>query len=1236
MKPLLYRKRVEERAARWQLYLISDDEQQYAHLNEITQIREWLADEMDRYTVVNIEVEQVGETITLRVIGRETNGLEIDDEIKCFSFGLSALHFVEGTKQIQALYMETLGYFYERTQDNTELYDAFRDKVTDNFYTESAHFIYELIQNANDAGAQEINFQLHPDCIVIYHDALIHGGRCFDVTYPGLKGAQQAEPNYQQNHAHGCINAIASLGKSNKDGESSIGHFGVGFKSVFSFTNNPQIYEGDISFELPDLLGIRLCSIPDASVKILVDNGYTVFRLPFDKLPHEESRQRILDKFSTLQNPCLFLNNLKRVTFEDEDTKTRKVFSFERLEIPHNAKNGVRLIALTSQKEGVGESYIMGCRRCPIEHTGTKLEVELKVAFKYEIKERSIVWTCINNAPTYCYFATEAGSRLKFFVHAPFILTNNREKLKEGTSENPELLKKLAELASDTLVAISQNECQSIPLEINDSILDVIPKENNLYKSSSGNIDYNVFYTAILNTFREKCILPTASLGKYVSIENAYWAKRKNIQNVFTDGELEKWCSGARWCFPTAEKTNNGKWVEILFAGPHAEHLIDYEWCRYGSVLDAVVPEATDEWLHGLYKLIVDSRTERKWMGSKIWRTRAGRGKEVSAETPNVYVLPKGAEYDNADFHLITVSGAAEELATTLGIQKFNLMEVEKKKVKDNIFPLYGENDAIINISEEKHREHWKKITSIEHWQSVFRDELEHSRIFRVKTSNGLSSYEKASEIRFFSSSGLFNLFRMARVSNASFLDDDFYGDLGNVIKTYWQGNDLMSRSRWQQEKEEVLHLPYGNGQNGNLVNRYWEPIYCTINNRSHDLNYLVAWSLPRLSEIISYITCPHGPIAKRKMCSIEVMRLLAQIDQAYLKLVFGQAQLDDRSSRMGHNQLFTKREYQPDNPVGKMLRSEKWLFVGDNDEAHKPMEISVSQLSDAGYDTVPDILREKLGISRVVRDGYVQQLEYENKQLREKVDAYEALLETRSEEQRERDFETLRSLSQTRADCAADEFSSRNRAHIRRGDENAAIIGTGERTTRQPEIDTSVKFNEMSFADARAMMQRSVSCLVPLEKKRVLRTRNNPTGDFGEWTVCKALNLQIMKAGQAGYDAIGTDGKEDNKIKYQIKSVRLAPQQKIESVQLSAVREQKDEDRFDYLICLIFDNDYSVHSAFKFEKKLIDELVNSKQIEYVAYTNSYRMTLGKLLSAGDFEQFNITKEIECGVQHNA
>lgn len=103
---------------------------------------------------------------------------------------------------------------------------------------------------------------------------------------------------------------------------------------------------------------------------------------------------------------------------------------------------------------------------------------------------------------------------------------------------------------------------------------------------------------------------------------------------------------------------------------------------------------------------------------------------------------------------------------------------------------------------------------------------------------------------------------------------------------------------------------------------------------------------------------------------------------------------------------------------------------------------------------------------------------------------------------------------------------------------------------------------------------------LTELRSRGVIRTKNNPVGDYAEWLVAKALNMTLLNNSSAGADAIDTDGR-----KVQIKARKVTPDNP--SRQLSALRNYESAD-FDYLIAVIFDETYNVLDAYNIPHEVI------------------------------------------------
>ena len=114
------------------------------------------------------------------------------------------------------------------------------------------------------------------------------------------------------------------------------------------------------------------------------------------------------------------------------------------------------------------------------------------------------------------------------------------------------------------------------------------------------------------------------------------------------------------------------------------------------------------------------------------------------------------------------------------------------------------------------------------------------------------------------------------------------------------------------------------------------------------------------------------------------------------------------------------------------------------------------------------------------------------------------------------------------------------------------------------------------------------------LRNRGVVKTSNNPTGDYAESLFQRAFDWTLQRNSAAGYDATGNDG-----IKYQIKSRRRTKFN--DSRQLGAIRNLDRQD-FHCLAAVIFDEDYSVSRAIIIPRQILSRM-RSRYSEHVNAT---------------------------------
>ena len=111
------------------------------------------------------------------------------------------------------------------------------------------------------------------------------------------------------------------------------------------------------------------------------------------------------------------------------------------------------------------------------------------------------------------------------------------------------------------------------------------------------------------------------------------------------------------------------------------------------------------------------------------------------------------------------------------------------------------------------------------------------------------------------------------------------------------------------------------------------------------------------------------------------------------------------------------------------------------------------------------------------------------------------------------------------------------------------------------------------TFSEA-ALLQIHADVIEELKQRGVVRTSNNPIGDYTEWLICDRLELALQTSSKSSFDGIDAEG-----LRYQIKGRRI--ESSAGYAQLSVIR-NLEQRGFDFLIAVIYNPDYSIRFAAK------------------------------------------------------
>ena len=319
---------------------------------------------------------------------------------------------------------------------------ALRDKDSDlstvlsELYSEKAHFLYELLQNAEDAEATSIQIQLLPTELIVRHN-----GRVFNVQ--DIK----------------AITGISNTSNAKKKNQDKIGRFGIDFKSVFKITSRPRIQSGEFDFEIEDYI------VPVLASESSSLSAQTIITLPFigSKNEQADTCQALADELRTLDAyNLLFLRKLGTLELQWGD----HVRKLRRQSQRHAGQGFATQVTLSDEgTETVAtQQYLLF--QAPVQHSDfQKLLTAQYVALAFQLGADAQGATQLVPARSgfaFVFFATRYATHLKFLVHAPFMTTPSREFLKMDVRVNDALVEELGDLQRLVLGYLKKNKLLTV------------------------------------------------------------------------------------------------------------------------------------------------------------------------------------------------------------------------------------------------------------------------------------------------------------------------------------------------------------------------------------------------------------------------------------------------------------------------------------------------------------------------------------------------------------------------------------------------------------------------------------------------------------------------------------------------------------------------------------------------------------------------------------------------------
>lgn len=439
-------------------------------------------------------------------------------------------------------------------------------RLLEDRYDKRTHFIFELLQNAEDAlrrrsdwdGPRSVRFNLSTNELQVSHF-----GAPFDSD---------------------DVIGICGIDQSTKD-LTAIGRFGIGFKSVYAFTDRPEVHSGDEDFVIESYVW------PSAIPTIERETAETTFVLPFK--PHDQTAEAdIADGLRNLgPRTLLFLREVEELGWKSGGEKG--LYLRSRPELVGDGVRKVTILGDESGKAAVEETWLIFDQE--VSHDGKPIgyiELAFKLSHDEEHKGRL---EPISSASLVAFFPTVLPTHTGFLVQGPYRTTPSRDNVPVDDQWNRHLVEETGDLLKGALLwmrdsgILDATALRALPLSRD-------PLEGHIFEP---------LCDAVVEVFEDEALIPTSS-GGYATAAQSRLARTQEIRELFDPDQLGEllqadqpvhWVSGD----VTADRT------------PEVRRFLNRELEVTEYTLETLMPrlkatflqEQPDRWISLLYKTLL-------------------------------------------------------------------------------------------------------------------------------------------------------------------------------------------------------------------------------------------------------------------------------------------------------------------------------------------------------------------------------------------------------------------------------------------------------------------------------------------------------------------------------------------------------------------------------------------------------------------------------------------------------
>lgn len=517
-------------------------------------------------------------------------------------------------------------------------------------YDDRTHFIYELLQNAEDALTKRQNCGGKRSVLFVLNDKelrAIHCGKPFDEA---------------------DVRGICGIAESTKD-LTAIGRFGIGFKSVYAFTDRPEVHSGGESFAIESYVWPVV--VPDVQREAEETLVILPLRSPSDWVDIETGLKRLGP------GSLLFLREIDGIEWRVEGGSSGLYLRSE----PEWLSDDVRRISVIGQSDrtpDVEESWLLFSR--PINTPQGKEAGYVEVAFSIvkNISSGGKELRPVRRSPLVVFFPTVVETHLGFLVQGPYRTTPSRDNVPPQDEWNQHCVAETAAVL-----------CRAFRWLRDSGFLDVaalhcLPLDRSKFPDGAM---FAPIFQQVRNMLSEEALLPRHG-GGYISAKQARLARSQGLRELLSPAQLAM----------LLDERIELAWLSGDISHERPPELRDYlvqelsiEEVRPETILSnftgPFLEAQPDEWIRRLYEFLGDQKA-LLFRAEELPLIRLTNGKHVQAQLdgqPQAFLPGTIATGFPTVRAAVCETAAARDFLVSLGLTEPDAVD----DVVRNILPKY-------------------------------------------------------------------------------------------------------------------------------------------------------------------------------------------------------------------------------------------------------------------------------------------------------------------------------------------------------------------------------------------------------------------------------------------------------------------------------------------------------------------------------------------------------------------